>query len=182
MQKEPWTVSRTWLFFYQLERRPGIEMSENRTSESSWGMRPSREGTCGKRLRPSLRRTPERRPRRSCPPSTGFSKETETRDAYRVVRQRESGLRGGSGGQLHGKAVRRGHETGRAQRGRRSLDAFRLPRVVSAGFVVVVADDPGPHSSQTEQDSRFFAHFAKIPVLGSCQAPRQAKELARNGL
>jgi indolepyruvate ferredoxin oxidoreductase alpha subunit len=29
----------------------------------------------------------------------------------------------------------------------------------------VVADDPGPHSSQTEQDSRFFSWFAKVPVL-----------------
>jgi indolepyruvate ferredoxin oxidoreductase alpha subunit len=36
---------------------------------------------------------------------------------------------------------------------------------VRAGLVVVVADDPGPHSSQTEQDSRFFAWLAKIPVL-----------------
>jgi len=32
-------------------------------------------------------------------------------------------------------------------------------------FVLVVADDPGFHSSQTEQDSRVFAKFAKIPVL-----------------
>ncbi len=36
---------------------------------------------------------------------------------------------------------------------------------VRGGLVVVVADDPGPHSSQTEQDSRFFAWFAKVPVL-----------------
>ena len=35
----------------------------------------------------------------------------------------------------------------------------------SAGFVVVVADDPGPYSSQTEQDSRVAAYFAKVPVL-----------------
>jgi indolepyruvate ferredoxin oxidoreductase, alpha subunit len=35
---------------------------------------------------------------------------------------------------------------------------------VRGGLVVIVADDPGPHSSQTEQDSRFFAWFAKIPV------------------
>ena len=44
------------------------------------------------------------------------------------------------------------------------------------GFVVIVADDPGPHSSQTEQDSRLFAHFAKIPVLDP-SSPREAKEL-----
>lgn len=36
---------------------------------------------------------------------------------------------------------------------------------VRGGLVVVVADDPGPHSSQTEQDSRFFAWLAKLPVL-----------------
>ncbi len=36
---------------------------------------------------------------------------------------------------------------------------------VRGGLVVVVADDPGPHSSQTEQDSRFFSWFAKTPVF-----------------
>ncbi|PLY06665.1 MAG: indolepyruvate oxidoreductase [Arcobacter sp.] len=34
-----------------------------------------------------------------------------------------------------------------------------------APFVLIVADDPGFHSSQTEQDSRIFAKFAKIPVF-----------------
>ena len=34
-----------------------------------------------------------------------------------------------------------------------------------APFVLIVADDPGFHSSQTEQDSRVFAKFAKIPVF-----------------
>ena len=33
------------------------------------------------------------------------------------------------------------------------------------GFVLVVGDDPGMHSSQNEQDSRVLAEFAKIPVL-----------------
>lgn len=33
------------------------------------------------------------------------------------------------------------------------------------GLVVVVADDPGMHSSQNEQDSRFFADFAMVPCL-----------------
>ncbi|MBQ6614779.1 MAG: indolepyruvate ferredoxin oxidoreductase subunit alpha [Thermoguttaceae bacterium] len=33
------------------------------------------------------------------------------------------------------------------------------------GFICVVADDPGMHSSQNEQDSRHYARFAKIPVL-----------------
>ena len=47
---------------------------------------------------------------------------------------------------------------------------------VKGGLLVIVADDPGPHSSQTEQDSRFFAMFGKIPVLDPA-SPRQAKEL-----
>ena len=33
------------------------------------------------------------------------------------------------------------------------------------GLVIVVADDPGPISSQTEQDSRQFAQFAHVPCL-----------------
>ena len=36
---------------------------------------------------------------------------------------------------------------------------------VKGGMVLVVADDPGPISSQTEQDTRHFAHFAKLPVF-----------------
>lgn len=44
------------------------------------------------------------------------------------------------------------------------------------GFVVVSADDPGPHSSQTEQDSRLMAMMAKIPVLDPA-SPLEAKEL-----
>ncbi len=36
---------------------------------------------------------------------------------------------------------------------------------VEGGMVIVVADDPGPISSQTEQDTRNFAQFAKVPVL-----------------
>ncbi len=36
---------------------------------------------------------------------------------------------------------------------------------VNGGLVVVVADDPSMHSSQNEQDSRFFAKFAFVPCL-----------------
>ena len=36
---------------------------------------------------------------------------------------------------------------------------------VNAGFVVGVADDPGMHSSQNEQDSRHHAIAAKIPMI-----------------
>jgi len=36
---------------------------------------------------------------------------------------------------------------------------------IQGGLVVAVGDDPGMHSSQNEQDSRYFADFAKIPCL-----------------
>jgi indolepyruvate ferredoxin oxidoreductase alpha subunit len=43
---------------------------------------------------------------------------------------------------------------------------------VKGGMVVLVADDPGPISSQTEQDTRTFARFAKVP----CFDPSTAQE------
>jgi indolepyruvate ferredoxin oxidoreductase alpha subunit len=36
---------------------------------------------------------------------------------------------------------------------------------VNAGLVIVVADDPGMHSSQNEQDSRHYARSSKVPML-----------------
>ena len=36
---------------------------------------------------------------------------------------------------------------------------------VNGGFVLCVADDPGMHSSQNEQDSRHYAKAAKLPML-----------------
>jgi len=36
---------------------------------------------------------------------------------------------------------------------------------VEGGFVVCVADDPGMHSSQNEQDTRQYARFAKVPIF-----------------
>lgn len=36
---------------------------------------------------------------------------------------------------------------------------------VRAGLVVLVADDPGMHSSQNEQDSHNYAAFARVPML-----------------
>ena len=46
----------------------------------------------------------------------------------------------------------------------------------AGGFLIVVADDPGPHSSQTEQDTRFFAMQAKIPVLDPA-SPQEAMRM-----
>ncbi len=51
---------------------------------------------------------------------------------------------------------------------------------VKGGFLVISADDPGPHSSQTEQDSRLYALSAKIPVLDP-DSPLQAKEMTALG-
>lgn len=36
---------------------------------------------------------------------------------------------------------------------------------VNGGIVVVAADDPTMHSSQNEQDSRFYGKFAMVPIL-----------------
>jgi indolepyruvate ferredoxin oxidoreductase alpha subunit len=36
---------------------------------------------------------------------------------------------------------------------------------VNGGLVIMVADDPGMHSSQNEQDSRFYARGSKVPML-----------------
>ncbi len=36
---------------------------------------------------------------------------------------------------------------------------------IQAGLVAVVADDPGMHSSQNEQDSRHYARLSKLPCL-----------------
>ena len=48
------------------------------------------------------------------------------------------------------------------------------------GFLVISADDPGPHSSQTEQDSRMLAMLAKVPVLDPV-SPADAMELVAQG-
>ena len=36
---------------------------------------------------------------------------------------------------------------------------------IKGGMIILVADDPGPISSQTEQDSRRFAQYAKLDVF-----------------
>jgi indolepyruvate ferredoxin oxidoreductase alpha subunit len=43
---------------------------------------------------------------------------------------------------------------------------------IKGGLVIAAADDPGMHSSQNEQDSRFYAAFAMIP----CLEPRGQQE------
>ena len=47
----------------------------------------------------------------------------------------------------------------------------------NGGFVIISCDDPGPHSSQTEQDTRLMARFAKVPVLDP-SSPEEARQMA----
>ncbi len=49
---------------------------------------------------------------------------------------------------------------------------------VKGGMVIVSADDPGPISSQTEQDTRKFAEFSKIPCLDP-STPLEAYEMVQ---
>ena len=49
---------------------------------------------------------------------------------------------------------------------------------VNAGLVLCVADDPGMHSSQNEQDSRHYAIAAKLPMLEPSDS-NECKEFTR---
>ena len=49
---------------------------------------------------------------------------------------------------------------------------------VNAGLVICVADDPAMHSSQNEQDSRFYARSAHIPMLEPADSG-EAKEFVK---
>jgi indolepyruvate ferredoxin oxidoreductase alpha subunit len=52
---------------------------------------------------------------------------------------------------------------------------------VEGGFVACVADDPGMHSSQNEQDTRNYARFAKVPLFEPSDS-QEAKDLLRLAL
>ncbi|WAM34755.1 indolepyruvate ferredoxin oxidoreductase subunit alpha [Caldicellulosiruptor morganii] len=49
---------------------------------------------------------------------------------------------------------------------------------IEGGMIVFVADDPGPHSSQTEQDTRNFARFCNLPVFDP-SSPKEAFSLVK---
>ena len=49
---------------------------------------------------------------------------------------------------------------------------------VGGGMVIVSADDPYMHSSQNEQDNRFYAKFARVPMLEPSDS-REALELVK---
>ncbi len=50
----------------------------------------------------------------------------------------------------------------------------------NGGMIVVVADDPSMHSSQNEQDSRFYGDFAMIPIFEPANQ-QEAYEMAYHG-
>lgn len=50
---------------------------------------------------------------------------------------------------------------------------------VKGGMVIVSADDPGPISSQTEQDTRRFADFCRIPVFDP-SSPEEAFNMIKD--
>jgi len=49
---------------------------------------------------------------------------------------------------------------------------------VNGGMVIVTADDPGLHSSQNEQDNRWYAIHAKIPMIEASNA-QECKEFIK---
>ena len=51
---------------------------------------------------------------------------------------------------------------------------------VNAGFLIVSADDPEMHSSQNEQDNRYFAKFANIPMLEPSDS-QESKDMVLTG-
>jgi len=52
---------------------------------------------------------------------------------------------------------------------------------VDGGMLVLVADDPGPITTQTEQDSRWYAPLAKLPMI-SPSNPQEAKDFTVRGI
>ncbi len=64
-----------------------------------------------------------------------------------------------------------------------AADAFMNMAVtgVNGGILVVAADDPSMHSSQNEQDSRYYGKFALIPVLEPSNQ-QEAYDMAYEGL
>jgi len=63
-----------------------------------------------------------------------------------------------------------------------AADAFINSAItgVNGGLIVVAADDPSMHSSQNEQDSRFYGKFAMIPILEPTNQ-QEAYDMVRYG-
>ncbi len=52
---------------------------------------------------------------------------------------------------------------------------------VNGGFILVSADDPGMHSSQNEQDNRYYAKFGKIAMVEPSDS-QEAKDFVKDAL
>ncbi len=63
-----------------------------------------------------------------------------------------------------------------------AADAFVNSAITGAngGIIITVADDPSMHSSQNEQDSRFYGQFAQIPMYEPCDQ-QEAYDMAYAG-
>jgi len=63
-----------------------------------------------------------------------------------------------------------------------AADAFINAAITgtNGGLIVVAADDPSMHSSQNEQDSRFYGKFAMIPILEPTNQ-QEAYDMVRYG-
>ena len=61
-----------------------------------------------------------------------------------------------------------------------AMDAFVNSAItgVQGGLIIAVADDPGMHSSQNEQDTRFLADFANVPLLEPA-SPQEVYDFTR---
>jgi indolepyruvate ferredoxin oxidoreductase, alpha subunit len=64
-----------------------------------------------------------------------------------------------------------------------AADAFINSAItgINGGLVITVADDPSMHSSQNEQDSRYYGKFAMIPILEPSNQ-QEAYDMTREGL
>ncbi|HYQ56693.1 MAG TPA: thiamine pyrophosphate-dependent enzyme [Draconibacterium sp.] len=63
-----------------------------------------------------------------------------------------------------------------------AADAFINSAItgINGGLIITVADDPSMHSSQNEQDSRFYGKFAMIPILEPSNQ-QEAYDMVREG-
>ena len=65
---------------------------------------------------------------------------------------------------------------------KRAADCFINSAItgVKGGLIVIAADDPSMHSSQNEQDSRFYGDFSLIPMYEPSNQ-QEAYDMVYNG-
>ena len=113
---------------------------------------------------------------------------TEVLEAFARMRRRRRAVGAEREGRARGRGRRerrrraraRHDEARRPQRRRGRAVHARVHRGRRAGSSLLVADDPGMHTSQNEQDTRNYAAFAKVPLLEPSDSPGGAR-LRRSG-